>query len=153
MGCGPGVSDVRGSRGGPGGGGGALILTAERLRAERELLGQRPAGEGRRRRDHHRQQQDRREDDREPMARAQRRHRIVTGVPTGISRASLVIAALRRRMQPWEMRPGTSCGESVPWIPMNPPAGQSVSCDDRALVPNATGPYSGLAYLVSSSRT
>ena len=31
-------------------------------------------------------------------------------------------------------------GRSVPWMPTKPPAGQSVSVGDRALVPNATGP-------------
>ena len=56
-----------------------------------------------------------------------RRHVIVTGVPIGSSRPSARIAALRSRMQPWEIRPGISPGSSVPWMPMNPPAGQSVS--------------------------
>ena len=36
---------------------------------------------------------------------------------------------------------------------MNPPAGQSVSVADRALVPNATGPYSGEAKRSSRLRT
>ena len=34
-------------------------------------------------------------------------------------------------------------GSSVPWIPMKPPPGQSVNTGERALVPNATGPYTG----------
>ena len=62
------------------------------------------------------------------------------GVPTGISCARRRIAALRSRMQPCETRPGIRSGRSVPWMPMKPPPGQSVSVADRALVPNATGP-------------
>ena len=50
------------------------------------------------------------------------------------------MSALRMRMQPCETRPGSSSGRSVPWIPTKPPAGQSVSVAERALVPNATGP-------------
>ena len=73
-------------------------------------------------------------------------HRIVTGVPTGMSFASRRMSALRRRMQPCETRPGMSSGRSVPWIPTKPPAGQSVSVGERALVPKATGPYMGLSY-------
>ena len=46
----------------------------------------------------------------------------------------------RSRMQPCEIRPGMSAGWLVPWMPMNPPAGQSVRTSERALVPNATGP-------------
>jgi hypothetical protein len=56
-----------------------------------------------------------------------RRHMIVTGVPIGSRWPSARIAALRSRMQPWEIRPGIRPGSSVPWMPMNPPAGQSVS--------------------------
>ena len=67
-----------------------------------------------------------------------------TGVPTGISRASARMSALRIRMQPCDTRPGTRSGRSVPWMPTKPPAGQSVAAGDRALVPNATGPYAGL---------
>ena len=40
--------------------------------------------------------------------------RIETGVPSGISRARRSMAALRRRMQPCETRPGRSWGASVP---------------------------------------
>ena len=50
------------------------------------------------------------------------------------------MSRLRMRMQPWETRPGSRPGRSVPWMPMNPPAGQSVSRVERALVPNASGP-------------
>ena len=64
----------------------------------------------------------------------------VSGVPMGMSLASRRIAALRRRMQPWETAPGRRSGRFVPWMPMNPPAGQSVRVADRALVPNAIGP-------------
>ena len=63
-----------------------------------------------------------------------------TGVPTGISFASRRMSALRRRMQPCDTAPGMSCGASVPWMPMNPPPGQSVRVAERALVPKATGP-------------
>ena len=41
-------------------------------------------------------------------------HRISTGVPTGIRRASLRMSALRNRTQPWETRPGSRSGRSVP---------------------------------------
>ena len=44
-------------------------------------------------------------------------------------------------MQPCETRPGRICGWFVPWIPTYPPPGQSVSTGERALVPNASGPY------------
>jgi hypothetical protein len=50
------------------------------------------------------------------------------------------MSPLRSRMQPWEIRPGTSSGWLVPWIPTYPPAGQSVNVADCALVPKATGP-------------
>ena len=50
------------------------------------------------------------------------------------------MSALRSRMQPCETAPGIRSGRSVPWMPMKPPAGQSVSVAERALVPNATGP-------------
>ena len=68
------------------------------------------------------------------------RQRIVSGVPTGISRASFRIAAFCIRMQPCETRPGRICGSFVPWTPTKPPPGQSVSVGERALVPNAIGP-------------
>jgi hypothetical protein len=42
------------------------------------------------------------------------------------------MSALRIRMQPWLTRPGISSGRSVPWIPMNPPPGQSVRRAERA---------------------
>ena len=48
------------------------------------------------------------------------------------------------RMHPWETRPGRRSGRFVPWMPMNPPAGQSVSVGDRALVPNAIGTVEGV---------
>ena len=81
-------------------------------------------------------------DDPTPVAgvRSIRRQRMITGVPTGIRRARARMSALRIRMQPWETRPGTRSGRSVPWMPTNPPAGQSVAPGERALVPNATGP-------------
>ena len=44
------------------------------------------------------------------------------------------------RMQPCETRPGRRCGWFVPWMPMKPPPGQSVSTGERALVPKAIGP-------------
>ena len=66
--------------------------------------------------------------------------RTVSGVPMGMSLASRRIAALRRRMHPWETAPGRRSGRLVPWMPMKPPAGQSVRVADRALVPNAIGP-------------
>jgi hypothetical protein len=75
----------------------------------------------------------------EPPARL-KTYWMVTGVPTGIRRASSRMSGLRIRMQPCEMRPGTRSGRSVPWIPTKPPAGQSVAVGERALVPNATGP-------------
>ncbi len=50
------------------------------------------------------------------------------------------MSALRSRMQPCEMRPGMRAGWLVPWIPTKPPAGQSVSVGERALVPKASGP-------------
>ena len=50
------------------------------------------------------------------------------------------MSALRIRMQPCETRPGMQIRRSVPWMPMKPPAGQSVRSAERALVPNATGP-------------
>jgi hypothetical protein len=65
---------------------------------------------------------------------------MVSGVPIGISFASARMSALRIRMHPWEIRPGISSGRSVPWMPMNPPPGQSVRCSERALVPKASGP-------------
>ena len=54
-------------------------------------------------------------------------HSIVTGVPTGISLPSVRIAEFLNRMQPCEICPGIRLGRSVPWMPMNPPAGQPVS--------------------------
>ena len=51
---------------------------------------------------------------------------IRTGVPTGISRASLRICGLGTRMQPCDGRPGMSRGSFVPWMPMTPPPGQSL---------------------------
>ena len=54
-------------------------------------------------------------------------HRIVSGVPTGMSRPSRRMSGLRRRMQPWETLPGTRSGRSVPWIPTTPPPGQSLT--------------------------
>src|SRR3954454_22818093 len=57
-----------------------------------------------------------------------------------MSRARRRMSALRRRMQPWETRAGTRSGRSVPWSPTKPPAGQSVSVGEVALVPKAIGP-------------
>ena len=42
---------------------------------------------------------------------------MVRGVPTGMRCASARMSALRKRMHPWETRPGTSSGRSVPWMP------------------------------------
>ena len=51
------------------------------------------------------------------------------------------MSALRSRMQPCEIRARDArAGWLVPWIPTKPPAGQSVSVGERALVPNASGP-------------
>ena len=63
------------------------------------------------------------------------------------------MSALRMRMHPCDTRPGRRSGRSVPWIPMKPPAGQSVKTGERASVPKATGPYSGLAKRSSRLRT
>ena len=49
-------------------------------------------------------------------------------------------AAFGMRMQPCETRPGRISGWFVPWMPMKPPPGQSVSTFERASVPNAIGP-------------
>ena len=65
---------------------------------------------------------------------------MVSGVPTGSSLASRRSARSRMRMQPCDGRPGISFGALVPWMPMYPPAGHSVSTAERALVPNAIGP-------------
>jgi hypothetical protein len=65
---------------------------------------------------------------------------MVKGVPMGKSLASRTIAWFRSRMHPCETRPGMSPGWFVPWMPTNPPAGQSVRMADRALVPKAIGP-------------
>ena len=43
-------------------------------------------------------------------------------------------------MQPCETYPGMSPGWFVPWTPMKPPPGQSVSTAERAEVPKAMGP-------------
>jgi hypothetical protein len=66
--------------------------------------------------------------------------RMVRGVPTGMSLPRRTMSALRIRMHPCETRPGKSHGSFVPWIPTNPPPGQSVRTRDRALVPKASGP-------------
>ena len=65
---------------------------------------------------------------------------MLTGVPSGISRKSVMIAGLRIRTQPWETRPGRICGAFVPWIPTKPPPGQSVNVADFAFSPKARGP-------------
>ena len=65
-----------------------------------------------------------------------------SGVPIGSSFASLTISQFGSRMQPCEGWPGISDGSFVPWIPITPPPGQSVSTLDSAEVPNAIGPYS-----------
>ena len=57
-----------------------------------------------------------------------------------MSRASRLIFQFGTRTQPWEGRPGISPGSSVPWMPITPPPGQSVSVVEYALVPNADGP-------------
>ena len=54
---------------------------------------------------------------------------IRTGVPTGISVCSRLIAALGTRTQPCDGRLGMSCGSSVPWMPITPPPGQSLSTE------------------------
>ena len=55
-----------------------------------------------------------------------KRYRISNGVPIGIRRASRLIAEFSTRMQPWDGRPGISCGWFVPWMPTTPPPGQSL---------------------------
>src|SRR5919108_2312840 len=67
-------------------------------------------------------------------------YRIVTGVPTCIRRSSLRICRFGSRTQPCETRPGRISGWLVPWIPMKPPPGQSVSTADRPFVPKARSP-------------
>ena len=47
------------------------------------------------------------------------------------------------RTHPCETRPGRISGWFVPWIPMKPPPGQSVSTTERAFSPKARGPYVG----------
>src|SRR5262249_47192444 len=58
-------------------------------------------------------------------------HSTVTGVPTGISRASLRMSGFRSRTHPCETWPGTRSGSFVPWMPINPPPGQSVRTAER----------------------
>ncbi len=53
-------------------------------------------------------------------------HRINTGVPIGMRRASCWIRRLGTRMQPWDGRPGIRLGWFVPWTPITPPPGQSL---------------------------
>ena len=65
---------------------------------------------------------------------------IVSGVPIGSSLANWTTSELGTRIQPWDGCPGMSHGSLVPWMPMTPPPGQSVSTFDSAEVPNATGP-------------
>lgn len=62
-----------------------------------------------------------------------------TGVPTGMSLASRLTAEFGTRTQPWEGLPGMSQGSLVPWMPITPPPGQSLSTEYPA-VPNAHGP-------------
>ena len=50
------------------------------------------------------------------------------------------MSRFRILMQPCDTRPGMSPGAFVPWMPMYPPPGQSVSTADLAFVPKATGP-------------
>ena len=50
-----------------------------------------------------------------------------SGVPTGSRWNRYVMSRLRRRMQPWEGRPGIRPGWLVPWMPTTPPPGQSLS--------------------------
>ena len=66
--------------------------------------------------------------------------RIVTGVPIRIRRSRRRIEGFGRRTQPCETRPGRISGWFVPWIPMKPPPGQSVSTDERPFVPKAIAP-------------
>ena len=106
---------------------------------ERELRPER-VGIGRRLADRRRRRQQRRCGEDEGGGDGAAHQRMVSGVPTGSSRASRRMSWLRIRMHPCETRPGRSSGRFVPWIPTKPPAGQSVSTSDRALVPNATGP-------------
>ena len=61
-------------------------------------------------------------------------------MPIGISRKSRMIDAFRIRTQPCETRPGRICGSFVPWMPTNPPPGQSVRTAERAFSPKARGP-------------
>ena len=59
-------------------------------------------------------------------ARGPRAQTISIGVPTSTIRHRRLMSPLRMRMQPWEGRPGTSCGSSVPWMPTTPPPGHSL---------------------------
>lgn len=54
--------------------------------------------------------------------------------------ASLTISQSGTRMHPCDGCPGIKDGSFVPWIPMTPPPGQSVSTLESAEVPNASGP-------------
>ena len=65
---------------------------------------------------------------------------IVSGVPRGISRDSRTIVAVHHPDAAVRDRAGKDLGRFVPWMPMKPPPGQSVSTAERAFVPNATGP-------------
>src|SRR5437867_1152162 len=66
--------------------------------------------------------------------------RITIGVPAGVRRKSLLIAAFGSRMQPWEAACPITQGSFVPWIPIGPPCAQSFSTGEKADVPRAAGP-------------
>jgi len=47
-----------------------------------------------------------------------------------MSFASRLIFRFGTRTQPWDGRPGISPGWSVPWMPITPPRGHSVSTSE-----------------------
>ena len=56
-------------------------------------------------------------------------YRMRTGVPTGMSLDSRMMARLGTRTHPWEGLPGMSPGWLVPWIPTTPPPGHSLNTE------------------------
>src|SRR3954469_3096280 len=62
------------------------------------------------------------------------------------------MSRLRTRTQPCDGRPGIGPGWSVPWMPITPPPGQSVSTSEYPAVPIARVPYSELPLTSNFSR-
>ncbi len=58
-----------------------------------------------------------------------RSYLISSGVPTGSFFQSRIRSPFWIRMQPCDGRPGISPGASVPWMPITPPPGQSLSTE------------------------